>query len=340
MQKLRHAIIGCGRIAQNHFNACRANDIDVVCCCDLDVLKGRMFAERNNISLFTENYLDLTSSNGVDSVSICTDHGSHVEIANAFSNKKHIVVEKPLALSLEDANKIKFMHSSKVVTIISQHRFDNLVNFVKKILKENALGNVTLVNAVLRCFRDIEYYDKSYWRGTCDLEGGSTVINQAYHIVDIILYLFGLPIEVNSFIDTFKYRDVIETEDTCVAIFRYPNILVSFASTNTAVTDWCTSIEIIGTKGSLIFTIDFPENFIKIDVSENFQERYKDELFRIRENYVMNLKSPVNYYGLSHNLQFSNFKDAVLNGKVIKVGVRQALDTLSVIEEIYRCGKH
>lgn len=334
MKKIRHAIIGCGRIAQNHINACNANGIEVVCCCDIDLEKAKCFAEKNGIPMVTSNYVDLIDDYSIDSVSVCTDHASHTEIANCFIGKKHIVIEKPISSKTQKA----LLHrdaQDKVITVISQHRFDYLVNFVKAITDNGDLGSITLVNAKLQCYRSPEYYIDSYWRGTVEKEGGSTVINQSYHIVDTLIYLFGKPHRIKSFKNAFKYKDIIETEDTCVAIFEYPFMLIAFSSTNTAIMDWSTNIEIIGTEGSIAFTIDFPEKITEFCVSETIKEKYKEELSIVRDNYLQNINLASNYYGLSHNAQFKNFKDVITGNANLRVSVNDAMETLAVIEEIY-----
>ena len=334
MNKLRHAIIGCGRIAQNHVNACIKNEIDVVCCCDIDKEKCKSFAEKNGIKRWCDNYMALVDDDGIDSISICTDHASHIEIANHFMGLKHIIIEKPISSKLKMVS-MNEISNGKIVTVVSQHRFDYLVNFVRKIINNGELGNITLVNSKLQCYRSPEYYTESYWRGTMELEGGSTVINQAYHIIDTILYLFGKPKNIRSFRNSFKYKDIIDTEDTCVAIFEYPNMLATFSSTNTAVMDWSTNIEVIGTEGTIAFTIDFPENITEFFASDKIKEKYIEELNAVEANYRSNLKSAANYYGLSHNAQYKNFKDAINGNTNIEISVEVAMDTLAVIEEIY-----
>lgn len=334
MNSINHAIIGCGRIAQNHVNACLANGMTVVCCCDLDRNKCEAFATKNNIPRWTDNYLELVDDVEIDSISICTDHGSHVDIANHFVGKKHIIIEKPLSSHIKKAA-IKGNSIGKIISVIAQHRFDYLVNLVKLIIDNGDLGEVTLVNGKLQCYRSPEYYSESYWRGTLEHEGGSTVINQSYHIVDTILYLFGKPQKIHSFKQSFKYQDIIETEDTCVAIFQYPKMLVTFSSTNTAIMDWSTNIEVVGTKGSIAFTIDFPEDITDFYVSDDIKKKYAKELAVVQKNYESNLLSAANYYGLSHNAQFKNYVEAIAGQAEIRVDVQSAMDTLSVIEGIY-----
>ncbi len=334
---VKHAIIGCGRIAQNHYNAAKKNGMEIVCCCDIDLLKAQEFACLNNIEKVVKDYKDILNDLEINSVSICTDHLSHTMIANDFLGVKHIIMEKPFSsrtdLAEEFAKETK--KQNKIVSVISQHRFDDIVTFMKRFLLEKALGDICLINATLKCNRDDKYYLESYWRGTVEKEGGSTVINQAFHIVDTIVYLFDMPNKVNTYMKNVKFKDIIETEDTCAAIMEYPEFLVSFSSTNASISEWETNIEIIGTKGEISFNIDFPAQITKINVNKSIRDRYKDEFNKINEIYNANKNYGVNYYGLSHIKQFENFKNAILGKEKIKVGVDEAIKTQKVLNLIY-----
>lgn len=333
-----HAIVGCGRIAQNHYNAAKDNDMNVVACCDLDLEKAKKFAEKNNINYYTNDYKDILNNEIVDSVSICTDHKSHVEIAKDFLNKKNIIIEKPLCSNLKEAQKFALaaQESTKVVTIISQHRFDDVVNLIKDMLSDNVFGDITLVNASLICSRDESYYADSYWRGTKKLEGGSTIINQSFHMVDTLNYLFGLPINTKTYRKNIKFQNIIDTEDTSVSIIDYQKFLCTIISTNTSIQEWKTSIKIVGTKGDVEFNIDFPEEILEINTINELGKNYKDRLEKIKINYNNNLNNPANYYGLSHIKQFKNFKDSMNKSEMNKVTVEIALSTQKFIDMIYR----
>lgn len=335
---INHAIIGCGRIAQNHYNAAKENNINIVCCCDIDIEKAKHFSMKNNIKEYISDYKELTNREDIDSISICTDHVSHTEIAKDFIENKHIIIEKPLSTNNALAKKFNELckDTKKVISVIAQHRFDCSVNFVKKMIDNGDLGKIVLVNAKLKCHRDKEYYTESYWRGTLEKEGGSTVINQAFHIVDTLTYLFGLPIKVESELINIGFKKEIETEDTCAALLKYNDFLCCFSSTNSSITDWQTSIEVIGTKGEINFNIDFPENILEFNVSDDLKEKYKEDIKVISENHENNKNLGVNYYGLSHIKQFKDFKEAIITGRRPKVTIEKSMETLQVLDLIYK----
>lgn len=138
--------------------------------------------------------------------------------------------------------------------------------------------------------------------------------------------------EVKSFCENLKFKDIIETEDTCVSIFKYDNFIGTFSSTNTSNVDWETSIEIVGTKGSIIFNLDFPERIIEFNLNDS---KYNDELQKIVDNYNLNKGKNINYYGLSHNRQFLNFKEAILKHTSLKVDLKEAIKTQEFLDMIY-----
>lgn len=337
-RQINHAIIGCGRIAQNHYNAAIENDMNVIACCDLDFEKSKNFAEKNNIPNYTDNYKDFLNNKEIDSVSICTDHRSHTDISKDFLNKKHIVIEKPLSSNLKLAKEFvkEANDSKKKITVISQHRFDDCVKLIKDMVKDRVFGKITLVNASLICHRDLSYYKDSYWRGTTTLEGGSTIINQSFHMIDTLNYIFGLPKKVYSINRNLDFKNIIETEDTSISIADYDCFLATIVSTNTSIQEWKTSIRIVGTKGDIEFNIDFPEEILELNVAEKYKEKYKDALEKIKINYKKNINSPANYYGLSHTRQFKNFKEAIECNKKLMVTVDDSLSTQVFISEIYK----
>lgn len=337
MQRINHAIIGCGRIAQNHYNAATENNMKVVACCDLDINKAKEFAKKNKIKYYTNDYHEFINNADIDSVSICTDHKSHVAIAKDFLNKKHIIIEKPLCSNYKEA--LKFYNASKkstkLVTVIAQHRFDDVVNLIKEMVEDKVFGDITLVNANLICSRSEEYYKDSYWRGTKKLEGGSTIINQSFHMVDTLNYIFGLPTKVSSYRRALKFNKIIDTEDTSVSIIDYKKFLCTVVSTNTSIQEWKTFIQVVGTEGDVTFNIDFPEEIIELNISKEKQKKYKEKLKKIKDNYKINITKPANYYGLSHTKQFLNFKECIENKSKLKVGVKESLSTQEFIKRIY-----
>lgn len=332
-----HSIVGCGRISQNHFDAAIKNNMEVSLCIDKDIKKARLFASKNHIKNYSSNYLDVLESSIIGSVSICTDHLSHTKIAKDIFEYKHLIIEKPLASNFQEAT--DFFHyqsaNKNIITVISQHRFDKVVLFVKKLLNTNALGDIAIVNMSLKCKKDLSYYADSYWKGRLILEGGSAVINQAYHLIDLLIFFWGMPLSVKSFIKNIKLKNIIETEDTCVSIMDYGSFLCNFYTTTASITDWETRIEIIGIHGEIAFSIDFPEKLIYLRIDKAKEDEYKDTIKSIQNNYNLEKNFGINYYGKSHLAQFKNFKNSILQKEKIKITLLDAIKTQKVIALIY-----
>jgi UDP-N-acetyl-2-amino-2-deoxyglucuronate dehydrogenase len=336
-QKYHHSIIGCGRIAQNHFDAAVENNMEISLCVDKDIKKAREFASKNHIKNYSSDYFDVLKSNKISSVSICTDHLSHTKIAKDIFEHSHLIIEKPLSSDFQEA--MNFFHyqsaNKNIITVISQHRFDKVVSFVKKLLNRNVLGDIVIVNISLKCKRDASYYTDSDWKGRLIFEGGSTVINQAYHLIDLLIFFWGMPLSVKSFVKNIKLKNIIETEDTCVSIMDYGHFLCSFYTTNASITDWETQIEIIGTEGEVSFSIDYPENLIYLRIDKEKEPEYSNDIKRIRDNYSLENTSDINYYGKSHIEQFKNFKNSILHKEKVKVTLIDALNTQKLIALLY-----
>lgn len=332
---LNHAIIGCGRIAPNHVLAARANGMVVSWCCDRDFEKAKRFADKYGIDFCTDSYSSLIHNKDIDSVSVCTDHASHVPIASDFMGMKHILIEKPLSIDLKTARSFmeKMDGCSKAISVVSQHRFDKIVRLVKKMIEKHEFGEITMVNVELSCYRSRKYYLDSCWRGKRALEGGSAVINQAYHLVDLLIFLFGAPKQVSSYCKNLIFNDINDTEDTCVAIMDYGSHVCTFSTTNTSTQPWLTRIKITGTKGHVEFDIDFPARIHDIDIKS---DSYNDELSSIETQFQIDSGKNINYYGLSHIAQFEDFRSSMINHHSPAVTVFDALSTLSLISEMYQ----
>ena len=135
-----HAIIGSGRAAINHVYGIKENQEQILFCCDLSIEKAKSFAEKYGIPNYTDNYREVLQNPEVTSVSICTDHASHAKLTlEALEHNKHVIVEKPIALSLDDAQKmIDLAHEkSLVLAAVSQHRYDKLVREIKQLIDKN-----------------------------------------------------------------------------------------------------------------------------------------------------------------------------------------------------------
>lgn len=336
---MTHAIIGCGRVAPNHVFGAKEFGTSVNWCCDLNEEKMLVFAQAHNIENRTSDYLVLLADPTVTSVSICTDHASHAKIAiDAMAAGKDVIIEKPIAINCSQAQKILSAKSKfgRVVTVCFQHRFDPLIQEIRRLLHDGAFGNVTAVQASVQCSKDELYY--SGWRGKIETEGGSTLINQGIHTLDLIVWFFDSVQILGAAQDALKFQNNFTAEDTLVATFRLDNgVLGTFLSTNTSIVEWDSYIEIIGTKGRVRFTTDFPNKIIHCDFLED-----ADTIVTRLEGCLQSreeLPPSMNYYGVSHKDVLHNFFKAQTGEEELFISAEDGVKTLEIVEKIYRCAK-
>lgn len=334
-----HAIIGSGRAAINHAYGMKENEEPILVCCDLSIEKAKAFAEKHGIPNYTDNYLEVLENSEITSVSVCTDHASHAKLTlEALEHNKHVIVEKPIALSLDDAQKmIDLAHKkSLVLAAVSQHRYDKLVREIKQLMDKKVFGEITMVNGFLQCSKDIPYYKESGWRGQLSKEGGSTLINQSIHTLDLIVHFLGVPTEIITKKENLKFKDVIETEDTLVSLFKFSNGAIgTFASTNTSVLTWKSWVEIVGTKGSIGFTTGFPVRLTTFKIDSPEADKIKEKLELIEAEREV-LPPSQSYYGVSHKYQIKDFLKAIKTGDKLEMLPDEAKKTLGVVLRMYK----
>lgn len=221
------AIIGAGAIAPAHIKAYQLFDdrCRIVAICDIYPEKAEKMAANFNLDVeIYSDYKEMLKISNIHLVSVCTPPYRHAELAIAcLYAEKHVVVEKPMASSLEecDAMNLAQKSSGKVLSIISQNRFTNPMMKLKAVLDTKLMGPIVHTQVDSFWWRGHCYYDL-WWRGTWEKEGGGCTLNHAVHHIDICHWMNGMPSEVTA-IATNTSHDNAEVEDLSVAIWRYPN---------------------------------------------------------------------------------------------------------------------
>lgn len=252
-KKIKFALIGCGAIANKHMTAIRRlENAEVVGAYDIDSHASKLYGEKYLIPTFTdvEEMIEKTDPNVLN---ILTPSGSHAEnILELTRFNRHFVVEKPLALRLDQIEKILGECDKKGINIfvVQQNRFNPPIRKLKEMLDKGRFGKLVLGTVRVRWCREQTYYDMKSWRGTWASDGG-VLTNQASHHIDILIWMMG---EVESVMAKITTRLVnIEAEDTGVAILKFKNgaLGVIEATTATRPKDLEGSISILGEKGSV-----------------------------------------------------------------------------------------
>jgi UDP-N-acetyl-2-amino-2-deoxyglucuronate dehydrogenase len=233
MRKLKFAIVGCGRISYKHVEAVikNYNEAELVGVCDL-IEENAITRKDEYLSLFDNavkvevytDYKKMLNEIEIDVVTIATESGYHPEIAIYCMDKgKHLIVEKPMALSIVDADRmIESAEKNNVKLCVShQNRFNKSIQELRKAVEEDRFGK--LINGTARILwnRNMGYYHQAPWRGTWELDGG-TLMNQCIHNIDLLQWMMGGEVDtVYAQCDTFL-RD-IEAEDFGAIVIRFKN---------------------------------------------------------------------------------------------------------------------
>ncbi|SFQ36192.1 Gfo/Idh/MocA family protein [Salibacterium halotolerans] len=218
---IKFAIIGCGHIAKKHIAALeKIKDAQLVSVCDKIPANLHPYEEQLGVRGYT-SLDEMFEEEDIDVVNICTPSGTHKNIAiQAASREKHVIVEKPMALHMEDADAIIEaceQHNVKLA-VVHPNRFRPVMVETKRLIEEGRLGKLSHVNATLRWNRNQAYYDQAAWRGTKEHDGG-VLMNQAIHNLDLMLWFTGQVQEVYS-MEATRFRD-IEAEDVSTGVIRF-----------------------------------------------------------------------------------------------------------------------
>jgi predicted dehydrogenase len=333
VKRLVHAVVGCGRVAPNHVDGFSAlPDVEVRWACDRDLAAARSL----NLPRVTSDVREVLADPEVDSISVAVGHAAHHElVAAALEAGKHVLVEKPLALSVEDGAALTSLASrvGRVLSVVSQHRYDRVVTAVRDWIEAGLLGRLVSGVVSLQCGRDDAYYADSDWRGTYAGEGGSALVNQGYHALDVVRWLTGELTVVGAAAGHTAPRGGMETEDTLAALLRAPaGTLVTYQVTVASSVTWRTRIEIIGTGGSVLFDLDHPGTLHFAEGSEELRAAARE----ITSAVVEQAPPGIGYYGISHRRQIADFAAAVRDGRPMVADGRAGLDTLVLLQDIYR----
>lgn len=287
-----------------------------------------------------EKLEDLLADESIDIVTICTPSGAHETPAVAAAQAgKHVIVEKPLEVTLEKCDSIinACEQSGVLLSTVFQSRFHEAPRLLKKAIEEGRFGKLVLGNAYVKWFRTQEYYDSGAWRGTWALDGGGALMNQAIHSVDLLAWFMGPVTDIHAITDTLTHER-IEVEDIAVANLRFANgALGTIEATTSAFPGSLKKIEIYGSKGSVVIE----EEDIKI---WHFEEsRPEDEEILARFNAKTSTgggaadPSAISYE--AHAKQFQDVMDSIREDRKPFIDGLEARRSVEIIQGIYAAAK-
>ncbi|NIA21080.1 MAG: Gfo/Idh/MocA family oxidoreductase [Anaerolineaceae bacterium] len=337
-QKLRVGIIGCGVIAPVHAESYDLIDgVEIAWTCDLVEEKARRLAEKHKAPNVTTDYAEVLADRGVDCISVCTDHGSHSPITvAALEAGKHVLCEKALAADSEGLEAMFTAHAKRPELVfggVFQHRFDRDIQLLKRLVDEQALGDLLTAGTQVRCQRTPDYYRADRWRGTWAEEGGAVLINQAIHFIDALLWITGGAKAVSGAFANLTHGDSMEAEDTAVAVLRMTSgALGTIEATCSSHIGWEPTISLHGSQGSVELRagqglkVCFADQDLCRRVEQELAECYNEKRVALGRR----------HYGTTHPEQIADFVAAVRGGGRPFVTAASARHAVEVVLGIYR----
>lgn len=335
---LKVALVGCGRIAERHSELLGKNQINkavLAAVCDINKEKAKKIADRYGVNYYTEMD-EMMSSEDIDIVSVLTESGNHAKhVINLSKYQKHIIVEKPMALTLADADDMIAACDSNGIKlfVVKQNRFNLPVVKMREALEAQRFGKLIMGTIRVRWCRTQEYYDQAPWRGTWRLDGG-VLSNQASHHVDLLEWMMGD-------VETVYAKGItalaqIEAEDTATAILKFKNGALGLieATTATRPVDLEGSLSILGEKG----TVEIGGFAVNKLLHWNFVNGEAGDT-EVIEKYSVN---PPDVYGFGHKAYYEHVVDSILHNKkhlVDGLAGRKSLELINAIYQSIETGK-
>lgn len=332
---MRYALIGCGRISPNHVAAALANKLDIVALCDIDEENAKdkaiKFDLSEKVSIYTD-YKEMLEKEKPELIAIATESGEHARIAvDCINAGKNVIIEKPIALSLADADKIieSAKENNVKVCACHQNRFNKSVLKIRDAVEKNRFGKLFYGTAHIRWTRDIEYYARAPWRGTWKEDGGA-LMNQCIHNIDLLRWMMGDEVDqVVGMTDRVK-NHFIEAEDLGIALVRFKNGSYGIIEGTTVIypKNLEETLYLFGEKGTVKAggqSVNVIEEWCFSDMLDDPEEVKKE----FHEN-------PPNVYGFGHTPLYTDMIDAIQKDRKPFVDGDDGRRALELVLAIYK----
>ncbi|MCI0621459.1 MAG: Gfo/Idh/MocA family oxidoreductase [Acidobacteria bacterium] len=338
MSEIGFGIIGCGNIATIHAKAIQAiPEARLKAFYSHSQPKAERMAQQYQAECKTslERFLE---HKDIQVVSICTPSGTHAELGiKVAAAGKHVVVEKPIDVTLENAQMlIAACQQARVkLAVIFQSRFLPSVQILRNAIDRGRLGQLIMGDAYVKWFRTREYYEAARWRGTLALDGGGALINQSIHTIDLLQYFAGPVASVFGFAEK-KLHPYIEAEDTAVAVLKFKNGALGVIEGATSIRPgFSRRVEIHGEKGSV--TLD-GNDITAWKVADTDEE--EEQLFRLKERDLSNGASdPMALDINGHRRQIEDLIEAIRQDRPPMIDGTEGLKALELVLAIYRSAR-
>lgn len=328
---MKYALIGCGRVAPSHIKAAKNNNLEIVALCDIVPQKCEDLAKRCDIKAnIYSDYKEMLKNEKPDLTAIATISGTHGEIAvYCAENGFNFIVEKPLAMSMEEADEIiSASEKSGVVACVShQNRFNVAVQELRRAVENNRFGKLSHGSVHIRWNRNENYYSQDDWRGKWATDGGA-LMNQCIHGIDLLRWMMGDEVESVYGSTRNSQHPYIEAEDVGVAVVNFKNGGVGTieGSVNT-LENLEETLCVFGEKGMVRLG---GMNASTVDVW-----RFTDEEAADKDKRFIEEKAP-NVYGNGHTSLYLDVVDAIKNSRKPYVDLYAGKRALEIVLAIYK----
>ncbi|MBQ3004930.1 MAG: Gfo/Idh/MocA family oxidoreductase [Clostridia bacterium] len=325
---MKVSVIGCGAISRVHLGVIDSlSDVELISVVDTKPEKAQAAAEKHNTVAFT-SFEEMLENQTPDVIHLCVPHYLHVPMAlEALKRNISVLSEKPEATNNDDLNRLieAEANSEAKFGVCFQNRYNDSVQMLKKIIESGEYGKVTGVRAFITWKREEAYFVESGWRGTRKMEGGSLLINQAIHTLDLIGYLCGDYEIVRAHAFNDHLEGVIETEDTANAFLKFKD----------------------GVRGQFFATLAYADNcpvFIEISMENKVFRLEGDVLYDINKNGEHKLLlgateqkagEAKDYWGTGHGKLIRDFYDCVRNNKDFAINSKEGGKAIKAVFDIY-----
>lgn len=336
---MKYALIGCGRISTNHIKAAVNNKLDIAAVCDVvpehmeELLSKHELEKDSSIKRYSD-YRKMLDEVQPELVGIATESGLHAQIALACIDRGiHVIIEKPMAMSIQDADEIIRRSREKNVKVSAchQNRFNVAVQEMRKALETGRFGRLSHGSIHVRWNRNQNYYTQAPWRGTWAQDGGA-LMNQCIHGIDLLRWMLGSEIDEVYGVTRQQFHDYLEAEDIGMAVIKFKNGAVATVegTTNVYPQNLEETLYLFGEKGTVKLGGKSTNN---IDVWDFADETEQDKGNKGLEEQTSNV------YGNGHTSLYADVIDAVKNDRTPYVDAQAGKNALELVLAIYKSQK-
>lgn len=332
---MNYALIGCGRIATNHIKAAVNNQLRITAVCDVKpeameaLLEKHGLGQDASVKRYTD-YRQMLAENDLQLIAIATESGLHAQIAlDCIDAGVNVIIEKPMAMSMADAEKIIQRSAEKQVKVCAchQNRFNTAVQETRRALEQGRFGRLSHGSVHVRWNRNRDYYTQAPWRGTWAQDGGC-LMNQCIHGIDLLRWMMGDEVEEVYGITRQQFHDYLECEDVGMAVVKFQNGAIGTieGTTNVYPKNLEETLYLFGETGTVKLGGTSTNHINVWDFAE------EDE--RDKENKGLQ-EATSNVYGNGHTALYADMIDAIRQDRAPYVDAAAGRNALEMVLAVY-----